>query len=250
MPQPATELLWLLTAGSVTVLIVLAALVVSLVLHQRRVAAMTRAFHGELLNAHEAERGRVARELHDGLIQRVAILSTEVAHLEDSKRLDPSRFAAWATSFRAELHELASDIRRIAHGMHPSTLDNLGLVAALQALAEEVDNTDELRVELMVEDPAVRVDPAVGLCLYRAAQEGLQNVLLHAQVRAAAIRLRTRGTSVELTVADSGAGRPAGTARSGLGLRSLEERARLVGGTVSFRSAPGKGSELVVTVPA
>lgn len=217
-----------------------------MLIQQRRFLATTRQFGGRVLAAQEEERAWIARELHDDLIQRVAMIGHDLEQLERGGAAEPVRLAG----IREELHDLAGEIRRLAHRMHPAVLDHLGLSAALVQLVAEFEQLG-LHVHLESSIPGESVPSEVSTCLYRVAQEALRNVVRHSGVAEADLRLRPDGGGVLLEVADAGRGfDPASAdARAGLGLTSLAERIRLVQGRLSIRSEPGQGTRIAAWAP-
>lgn len=220
----------------------------SVVIQQRRFLSTTRQFGGRLLAAQEEERAWLARELHDDIIQRVAMLGRELEQLEHAEPLttEPVRIAG----IREELHDLAAEIRRLAHRMHPAALDHLGLPAALTQLAAEFEQQG-LDVRLDSTLSADAMPPHIATCLFRVAQEGLRNVARHAGVREAALRLRRVDGGIVLEIEDAGSGfdTSSASARSGLGLTSLAERVRLLQGRLTIRSAQGEGTRISAWAP-
>ncbi len=218
-----------------------------MLIQQRRFLATTRQFGGRVLAAQEEERAWIARELHDDLIQRVAMIGHDLEQFEHGGAVEPVRLAG----IREELHDLAGEIRRLAHRMHPAVLDHLGLSAALVQLVAEFEQLG-LRVRLDSTVAPETVPPHVATCLYRVAQEALRNVARHAGAADAELRLRHDGRGVLLEVQDAGRGfDPASAgARAGLGLTSLAERLRLVQGRLSIRSEPGHGTRISAWAPA
>lgn len=250
MPTPI-DVWWLLIASALVALILGSGVMAAIVVQQRRYLAATRAFSGRVIMAHEEERAFVARELHDGLIQRVVLLGGELARLPDGPNPDPGELARWQAAFREELSDFAEDIRRIAHRMHPSVLDTIGFDAALESLVDEVSTTSGLQVLLFIEATPAPLTPDAALCLYRVAQEGIRNVVRHAQASSATLRVHGARGGVRLELTDDGVGwtsahRDRGT---GLGLRSLAERVRLLGGEFAVRTAPGRGTTITAWVP-
>lgn len=217
-----------------------------MIVQQRRFLAAHRRFSSRLLVAQEEERAWIARELHDDLIQRVGLLGQEV----DAAATAGSREAANArlAGLRAELYDLAEEIRRLAHRMHPSVLDNFGLPAALDALAQELEG-DDLTVRVLVEI-APQLTAGQALCLYRVAQEALRNVVKHAAASEATVRLRESHGGTALEVVDGGVGyEPSAPGRPGLGMTSMQERVRLFNGTLTVVAAPGRGTRLTAWLP-
>jgi len=219
-------------------------------IQQRRFLKAHREFSGQLIEAQEEERAWVARELHDDLIQRVGLIGQEVAGLRTLIR-NPDAALHHLTGLEAELRDLGEEIRRLAHRMHPSVLDNLGLPAALRTLAQEVEAADQLPVRVVVDEPVAPLSPAAALTLYRVAQEALRNVVKHAAAGEATVRLSREQGGASLEVVDAGRGfdSTANDMRRGLGVTSMTERARLVRGTVRIVSAPGRGTRTTAWVP-
>ena len=238
-----------MAAGAVAVVLG-TAVVVSVLVQQRRFLAAHREFSGRLLVAQEEERARVARELHDDLIQRVGLLTQEVVDLRVPLR-DYDSATRSLHGLEAELRDLGEEIRRLAHRMHPSVLDNLGLPAALRSLGREVETTEGLAVRVLVDEPAPALTPAAALSLYRVAQEALRNVVKHAAAGEATVRLAQDRGGALLEVVDAGRGFDPDRdgARRGLGVTSMSERLRLVRGTFRIVSSPGRGTRTTAWVP-
>ena len=248
MSTATNELWWIFVAATVVGLILAVAFIGSLVLQQRRYLAATRGFGGRLLAAQEEERAWLARELHDDIIQRVAMLGHELESLEKdgAAATAPARLAA----IRGELDDLAGGIRGLAHRVHPAALDHLGLPAALVQLGSEFQGQG-LEVRVSVATGARTVREPVATALYRVAQESLRNVLRHADAGSADVRLRADADGITLEVEDGGVGfvPSAAAAKVGLGLTSLSERMKLVQGRVMIRSAPGGGTRVTAWAP-
>ena len=249
MQADTVEYWRLLITAALAVLILVGAFVGSVIIQQRRYLSVTRSLSGRLILAQEQERSAVARELHDGLVQRVVMLGSELSRLPAAEPPLAGQLSQWSSDFRAELLDVADDIRRIAHGMHPSILDTLGLPAALESLAEDFLAADGLAVRVTVPPDLPPVPPGVALSLYRVAQEGLRNVVRHAGVRTADVCLTQSSGGLMLEIVNA-AGPAATPARDhGLGLRSIAERVRLLDGRSTFRSSEADGARLVVWVP-
>lgn len=198
----------------------------------------------------ELARRRLARVLHDDHGQRVAAFGFE---LKAVRRLlpedDPSR--SRLDSLARQLTELGQDLRRLSHAVHPVLLDHRGLEAALRAIGAEAEERHGLAVELDLLGPLDRLPREVTLALYRIVQEGLSNAGLHARARTVRLRLEVTGSLVRLGLKDDGKGFDAEAARrtGGLGIASMEERARLLGGRCQISSAPGAGTAIEVSLP-
>jgi two-component system sensor histidine kinase UhpB len=196
------------------------------------------------LSAQEAERHRIARELHDEVGQSLTAVLLELKRCADHT----------SPAVREELHEVQEitrasldEIRRIARRLRPGVLEELGLVSAVKALASEF-STAGLTVRHHVEAglPPLRHDAE--LVLYRVAQESLTNVTRHAGARYADVHLRRVADAVELRVRDDGRG--LGGSAEGTGIRGMRERALLIGAELALAARPEGGTEVRLTVPA
>ena len=203
-----------------------------------------------LIRAHEEERALLARELHDDVTQRLAVLAIDVG-LAEFAATEGAQVKAMRT-IREGLVRLCEDIHSLAYNLHPSVLDELGLAGALRAECDRRASHGQL-------DLSIKVDPLPGglardaaLCLFRIAQEALNNVARHAGSRKASITLSPTGGGLLLTVRDNGVGfDPASPEKSrSLGVASMRERVALVNGTLDIESAPGRGTAVIAWVPA
>jgi signal transduction histidine kinase len=210
-----------------------------------------RVLAGRLLRAQEAERRRIARELHDDLSQSLALLAVELELLGLKPPGSAGQLAERVQGLVARAREVSSDVHRLSHRLHPSKLEQLGLVAALAGLCKELEHAHGLRIGFTAHAVPPVIPEETALCLYRIAQEALRNVVKHSAARGAGVGLTAGAGALCLSVADTGAGfDPAAAARrGGLGLVSMRERLRLVGGTLDLQSRPGHGTRLDVRVP-
>lgn len=202
-----------------------------------------------LLTGQDEERRRLARELHDGLSQGVSVLSIQLSVL--AKQLpDPVRGEIEALQQKAL--DLSEQVRRISHQLHPAILEQVGLGKAVRSLCQEFADAHAIALQLAVADELGGVDGAQALCLYRVVQECLRNIARHAGASEATVILRRNAEHVELVVNDNGRGfkTERSSTPSGLGLASMEERARLAGGSLVVKSEPGGGASIEVRIPA
>lgn len=198
----------------------------------------------------EQARSRLARELHDDHCQRVAALGFELRAVRNRfAEGDPRR--AQLDTVTKQLGELGEDLRRLSHDLHPAILERRGLAVALRDVCAEIEGRRGLRIELDLHDDERPMPPEVALALYRIAQEALTNTARHAGAQTACLALRAGGGAVRLSLSDDGVGFPVDAVRraDGLGLASMEERARLLGGRCRIVSAPGAGTTIEVSVP-
>jgi signal transduction histidine kinase len=203
-----------------------------------------------LLNAREEERSRVARELHDDLSQRMALLSIRLAQIVPmiEGRSDVRRRLHFV---QKDAQEIATDIHRLSYKLHPSKLDYLGLSAAIGGLCQEVNATGKPAVEFHEQGSIADLPKEVTLCVFRIAQEALRNCAKHSGAKLARVTLVNTGKGTRLSVSDNGCGfeiKPE-TMESGLGFTSMRERLRIVGGTLTVRSQPARGTSIDVSIP-
>jgi len=197
-----------------------------------------------LMRAQENERRRIARELHDDIHQKLSLLAVELDMMASGTARDSRDLAE-------EAQEIATDIHRLSHSLHPDRLERLGLQASLVELCRDIT----IRSEVDVEGDIVELsrEPAIeaSLCAFRIAQEAIRNAVKHSGTKRITVRLRERDGTLHLDVHDEGRGfdmnSPPGR---GLGLTSMEERAGALGGTVRITSAPEEGTTVSATVPA
>jgi signal transduction histidine kinase len=209
---------------------------------------------GQLINAQEATRADIARDLHDGVCQDLAALSIEITLLKDSSgRLDEPRTQHAIQTIQQETQHISEDIRRLSHDLHPATLRLLGLVAALRSHCREVEKRNGVEVSFKTEGDVGRLDQDLVLCLFRVSQEALRNAVIHGGARRLSVSLARSGDHVELAVTDDGCGFDVEAVRRdgrGLGLVSMEERARLFGGVLEMASESTRGTTIRFRVPA
>ncbi len=248
--MPGRDLtIWaLFIAGVLSVAITLGAFLTALVISQRRRIAVERAHSQRLLSAQEEERSRVARELHDDALQRVAIIRHELGEITV---LAGPEAVHRMTGVSGELEDLGTVLRTAAHQLHPSVVEKAGLVRALGALAEEFGRTAGLEVLLALPPADLRIAPGVGIAAYRIAQEALRNVVRHAGVKQADLTLEIHDGTLTLAIADAGKGFAAGAPRpeDGLGLIAMRQRAAAAGGRLTVTPRPGGGTVVTATLP-
>jgi PAS domain S-box-containing protein len=203
-----------------------------------------------LIEAQEQERTRIARELHDDLGQRLSLLANELQQLQQ----DPSTLPE-VTGRMAELHkqttQLATDIQTLSHELHSSKLEFLGIAAAMRGFCQEFGEQTKLKIDFKSHDLPSPLSPDVSLCLFRVLQEALHNSVKHSRVRQVDVRLWGASDEIHLEVSDSGAGFDSEAAKQsrGLGLTSMEERLKLVKGTLSIESQLKRGTTIHARVP-
>jgi PAS domain S-box-containing protein len=204
-----------------------------------------------LIEAHEEERTRIARELHDDIGQRVALLCVELEscdHQAPGSVVDLHECVqlAWRRAF-----DLGDDIQALSHRLHSSKLEYLGLLSAARSFCSELCKRRNVRVEFKHSDVPAALPKEISLCLFRVLQEALQNAVKHSGAQDFTAEVHGTGDGIRLVVSDSGIGfdwRHAINGR-GLGLISMRERLRLVNGELSIQSEPGRGTTVLARVP-
>ena len=225
--------------------------VIANALARRQTDEQRQELSGLLINAEESERTRLARELHDDFSQRIAVLAVDLERLPKKMAENP----VGAKKRLAELLELTTgigaDLHSLSHRLHSSTLDSLGLVDALESLSEEFAVQNEIDVSFVHESVSEQLPPDVALCLFRIVQESLRNVKKHSQALSVAIRITGTQNGLDLSIIDDGVGFSLNDSakRVGLGLRSMQERVRLVNGELRMHSAGQHGTRIEVHVP-
>jgi two-component system sensor histidine kinase UhpB len=197
------------------------------------------------LAAQEAERLRVARELHDEIGQTL----TAVTIKAESAAHGDSELAQALRDVADGVRESLDEVRRIARELRPEALDDLGLVNALIALCTRIGAQGGPRVRRALQGELPPLSPDVELVIYRVAQESLTNALRHSGGGEVTVSLTADAEDVTLTVTDDGNGLPTELPRDSAGIAGMRERALLVGGMLAFTSAPGQGTEVRLTIP-
>ena len=202
----------------------------------------------KLIEAQEKERTRIARELHDDINQRIALLAVELDGFQ--KSLD-SEGRRRMKALVKRISDMGMDVQAISHRLHSSKLEILGVVAACRSFCREVAERSKVTVDFSEEGNLRQVPEEVSLCLFRILQESLNNAIKHSGAQHFEVRLRALSNEVQLSVRDCGVGfdAPAALSGNGLGLISMRERASLVKGTVSITSKLMAGTEVTLRVP-
>src|SRR5262245_14438899 len=242
---------WRIVAALVLLVLQTGLIIALLVNRSRRHAAerAARGFHGRLIRAHEEERARLARELHDDVTQRLARLAIDAARVERSPA--PPETSEAAGSLREGLVRLSEDIHALSYQLHPSMLEDLGLVAAFKAECERFAQQASIPVDVKLGEIPEPVSPETALGLLRVTQEALRNVGRHAEARTVDVSLRRLDGGLQLAVRDDGVGFDPALQRATphLGLGSMRERVQFLGGELDIDSAPGHGTTILAWVP-
>jgi PAS domain S-box-containing protein len=206
---------------------------------------------GQLINAQEEERRRIAREIHDDFQQRLAVLAIELDSLYEDVGEDDKIMLARLRDLSGQVNALGTDLHSLSHRLHSSTLDSMGLVAALKGLCSEFGKHHDLKVSFAAENVPEKMPNETALCLFRIAQEALQNARKHSSAQSAQVNVNGVEGTIHLSISDEGMGfdQEESARNGGIGIRSMEERARLVNGRLEVRSKPGSGTTIQVWVP-
>jgi signal transduction histidine kinase len=210
-----------------------------------------RALTGRLLQAQETERRRIAGELHDDLNQSLALLAVELDLLSQSLPATGGPLEVRVRGLSGRVKQMSSAVHDLSHQLHPAKVEQLGLVAALRGLCGGLGPAHGLSIDFAAEGVPTSIPGDTALCLYRIAQEALRNVIKHSGARHARLVLRGGLDTVTLCVSDDGSGFDTASVagKEGLGLVSMRERLRLVGGEFLLESRPSGGTRVEVRTP-
>jgi PAS domain S-box-containing protein len=218
---------------------------------KKRVEQEVLSLSDKLIYTQEQERSRIARELHDGLGQQIAALSISVASLKRQIPESDAEGRERVLRLQQRIAAISEGVRRISHDLHPAVLELAGIVPALRSYCRQFSSDNGMAVSLDAGENFEHISTDAALCLYRIAQEALQNVAKHSGAKEARVALQRASEGVLMTVADRGRGfdAEAPAAHAGLGLVSMQERARLLNGRLRIASLPGAGTTLEVLIP-
>jgi PAS domain S-box-containing protein len=218
------------------------------VTESKRVIERNQDLAGRLIASQEGERQRIARELHDDLSQKLALLNIKVDQV--AARVGADDLRSRLQEISRHIGEIARDVHDLAYELHPSKLQILGLAPGIQSLCRDVSQHGELQVVFTHGNLPQDVDPHVSLCLYRITQEALHNVVRHSRATEAKVRLKRDADTLALQIADSGVGFDPKKARgAGLGLLSIRERVSFLKGELVIHAFPGQGTRIDVRIP-
>jgi PAS domain S-box-containing protein len=218
---------------------------------RRKTEEALRTVSGRLLGAQEQERKRIARELHDGINQRVALIVFGLEQLNAAKNLAPAKRHQMIDQLGKDAQAVANEIQALSHKLHASSLDYLGLETAIEGICWEMRKLHGTDIVFTHRNVPKSLPPDLKLALFRIAQEALHNAMKYSGVNSFEVSLRGTRTHIELTVRDSGVGFDVNKATQGhgLGLISMRERVVALKGVVTIRSRPGSGTEISACVP-
>ena len=208
-----------------------------------------------VIEAQEAERRRIARDLHESVNQILSSVAFRLGMIEAQIPAENKAIKEEMDRAKALLTQGIDEVQRISDGLRPSELDALGLVPAVRGLCREFERKTKLPLSFECNEPAQRLTDAMELTLYRIVQEALSNIERHSGASQASLRLQWSAAFINLVIHDNGRGLEPPTGRNdvpprwGLGLLNMRERAAFLGGTFSIQSIRGQGTDLVVRIP-
>ena len=209
---------------------------------------------GQLITAQEAERARIARELHDDIGQRIAAFAISISSMKRRPIVQTSQgLRDELASLQTRTLDLSESVRHLSHDLHPATLQHAGIASVLRSHCEEFAKQYGSEVVVKADLEPDAIDAAAALCLFRVTQEALQNIARHSAARHVEVSLTRSAANVELSIADDGNGfnpEHANDGGGGLGLQSIRERVRMAHGRLVINSAPGRGTTVWVSVAA
>jgi len=200
-----------------------------------------------LIETQEQERARIGRELHDDIAQRLAMLAIDLERLQDT----PSELQRHVQQLRKQTTEISNDVQALSHELHSSKLEYLGLVGGMRSWCKEFGERHRMEIDFESHDVPSSLPQEISTCLFRVLQEALNNAAKHSAVRYIDVQLRGDSGEIHLIISDSGKGFDTEAVMQGLGLglTSMQERVRLVNGTIAIQSKPMGGTTIQVRVP-
>jgi signal transduction histidine kinase len=223
----------------------------AVMVERRRTEESLRDTAGRLIDAQEEEHKRIAREIHDDYNQRLAVLANDLDELAEHVGESPRATSERLHQLWNGVSEIAADLHTLSHSLHPSTLENLGLVAGMKAFCDEFSGQQQMKIHFASENVPRAIPTDVALCLFRVTQEGLRNIKRHSGTNRAEVRLERIEDKLHLSICDRGRGFDVNqrSPRSGIGIRSMEERLRFLGGHLEVQSRPMEGTRIDAWLP-
>jgi PAS domain S-box-containing protein len=205
----------------------------------------------KLVEAHEQERTRIGRDLHDDVVQRLALLAIGLEAIETDLPDSVAEVRRQIVELRDQTTQITNDVQLLSHELHSSKLDYLGIVGAAKNFCKELGERYKVEIDFQSRDVPADSPAEVSLTLFRVLQEALRNAMKHSGVKHFEVRLWGSAGEIHLTVSDLGAGFDADAAKksTGLGLTSMQERLRLVNGELAINSRPKGGTTVQARVP-
>jgi signal transduction histidine kinase len=212
---------------------------------------MVRNLSGQLLQSQDDERRRIARELHDDINQRLALLAVNLDRLKQDIPGSAEEAQKGAVEATKQVQDLGSDVQALSHRLHSSKLEYLGLAVAAAGFCREISDRQQMEIDFQAENIPKELSDEISLCLFRVLQEAVQNGAKHSGSRHLQVSLSVASNEIQLTVRDSGIGFDPDRAVKGrgIGLTSMKERLKLVNGEISIDSQLQRGTTIRARVP-
>lgn len=209
------------------------------------------AFSRKLLGSLEVERRKIARELHDGVVNNLASVAIAIHNLSKQLNGENPEIKRKMIDIHDQTMGLTQNVRTLSHLLHPAPLEHFGLPAAIRSICKEFGDSTNLEIELFLDENLESISPEADICIYRIIQESLRNIVKHSQATSVLISLRPIEQHIELIVSDNGIGFDRSKSREGdgFGLISIQERLDGLGGNLAIDSVPGRGSDIIATIP-
>jgi len=219
------------------------------VFQHKKALAVQESFARRLIESQEQERKRLAHELHDSLGQSLQVIKGRT-QLGSRQVSNPTQSAQQFEEINDTVSRAIQEVRAISHALRPAELDQLGLTKAIEWMVENVSVTSTARFASELENLDGLFSPEMEISLYRIIQEGLNNVVKHAAATEVILELKRDSNAVRFSLLDNGCGflKTNRKSNGSLGLESIAERAKFLGGTFEIQSAPGKGTRLTVSL--
>ncbi len=206
---------------------------------------------GKLLTAQETERRRLAREIHDDISQRLAVMAIDAGKLEQQLQKSKTPIPGDLSELKNGLIKLSGDVHSLSYKLHPSIIEDLGLIDAIKSECRSFTKREGIRVNVKHEIKRYRMPNDLAICIYRVVQEGLRNIAKHSQATEASVSLVERGETLQLSIKDNGIGFDIKKTKkkAGLGLASIKERVHIIQGDFSIQSQSGEGTVIEILAP-
>jgi signal transduction histidine kinase len=245
-PSLLDQYKWYIVFGVAAILAQLALIMILVVEMRRRKKSdvAIKNLSGRLINASEEERKRIARELHDDIAQRLALVSIELDVMQPKVPMNDADDQRSLRQPVEQLNEVITDVHNLSHQLHSNKLQHLGLEVALKEVCQQIARQHQLEIQFTAENVPFPLQEDLALCFYRLAQEALNNSVKHSGSARVEVGLKAHDGTLMITVKDYGAGFDPTTTANGLGLATMRERLRLVEGKLLINSRPGGGTEV------
>ena len=206
---------------------------------------------GRLIEAQDEERKRIAREIHDDYSQRIAMVAMDLENLAENVGESSGETSQQFHELFDRISELGADLHSLSHRLHSSTLESLGLLAGVEAFCKEFAEQQGVQVDFAHENIPRGVPEDAALCMFRITQEALRNIKRHSGANRAEVSLELQDGSLHLSISDCGCGFDSNKppAERGIGIHSMEERLRLLGGNLEIQSRPMEGTRIDAWLP-